>query len=220
MASVAVGKPDGDILHAVLRVADADIHLVRVALAHAVAQPRLLTWQSVALAGLHRVHLRRLGPLEEVGGQPGRRGRVVAREAEEVDRRHRQEGGVTEEVGVVLHLRRRDQQLARPAPLEEAQRVIWRYQTVALSVDEEGGAGNVGDDLAVGEALVEGPRYKPSNDALHSRLYRGEGGHEDEAPHGVLRREVDGWPAAQGAAEEDDLRVPHADLVDQEAKRR
>mmetsp|Transcript_54720 Transcript_54720/g.144167 ORF Transcript_54720/g.144167 Transcript_54720/m.144167 type:complete len:331 (+) Transcript_54720:24-1016(+) len=192
LRSPVVAKPDGDVLHGSLRMADAHVQVVRVALAHAVAQPGLpvegLPNELLRARPVHRL-------LEEVGRQPGRRRGVVAWEAEEVDRGHRQEGGVSEEVGVVLHLRRRDQQLARPASLEEAQRVLRRYQAVALAVDEQGGAGDVGDNLAVREALVEGPCYEPSDDALHSRLDRGERGDQDEAPHGILRREESGRPA-------------------------
>mmetsp|Transcript_67166 Transcript_67166/g.207700 ORF Transcript_67166/g.207700 Transcript_67166/m.207700 type:complete len:364 (-) Transcript_67166:414-1505(-) len=215
--AVRRAEADRDVLDAVLLAAEAHVKVVRVTLGQAVAQPGprtggLLPSPLPEPSAAARV-------LEEAGRQPrGRRG-VVPREAEEVDGRHGEERRVPEEVGVVLHPRRRDQQLPGSAPLEEPQRVLRRDETVALAVDEERRAGDIGYNLAVWEALGEGPGEEAPDDALDRGLDRGEGRDEDQAADGVLRRQEHSRTAAQGAAEEDDLRVAHADLIDQEAER-
>lgn len=60
--------------------------------------------------------------------------------------RHCQKGGISKEVGVVFHLWRSHEQLASSTSLKESQGMLRWNQRIRLSMDEECGATDIGND--------------------------------------------------------------------------
>mmetsp|Transcript_92679 Transcript_92679/g.262053 ORF Transcript_92679/g.262053 Transcript_92679/m.262053 type:complete len:305 (+) Transcript_92679:10-924(+) len=158
--------------------------------------------------------------LEETGGHLGRRLLLVAWQAEEVDRGHCQELGICEEVCVVLHARRGDEQLPGAAVLEEGDRVRRRHKVILLPVDEERGARHVAYERYVREAFLQHVGDEPAHEGL-GRLPDGrEGSHEDEPANRKPARKVDRRPGAYRAAKQDDLLVRDFQVIEDEAEGR
>mmetsp|Transcript_44170 Transcript_44170/g.111870 ORF Transcript_44170/g.111870 Transcript_44170/m.111870 type:complete len:443 (-) Transcript_44170:66-1394(-) len=167
------------------------------------------------LGGLAQVE--GLAPILEAVLRHLRRGfLLVAWEAEEVDGRHRQELRIREQIGVVLHAGRRDQQLPRAAMLEECHRVRRRHEVVLLPVDEEGRTGDVAYERNVGKTLVQDLGDEAADQRLGRLADGGEGRHQDEAAHRKPAREVHRRPGAHGTAEQNDLLVRDSQLVQHE----
>eukprot|EP00438_Fugacium_kawagutii_P031938 Skav201879 [mRNA] locus=scaffold550:168909:170976:+ [translate_table: standard] len=98
--------------------------------------------------------------LKEIERHEGRGQRPPARKAEEVDRRHGKGIRIAEHAAVVVHLRRRHQQLPGAAEAEQRFRMIHWDQCVTGAVDEENRAGDVRHPPLVLEDVAEEERHE------------------------------------------------------------
>mmetsp|Transcript_16631 Transcript_16631/g.50160 ORF Transcript_16631/g.50160 Transcript_16631/m.50160 type:complete len:256 (-) Transcript_16631:408-1175(-) len=112
---------------------------------------------------------------------PGRNLHVlehVVRQGEKLEHGQHEDLKVRQEVRVVLHVRRRDQQLPAGQELEKCLRVAEGDQLIALAVDDHGGARNLRRAPLVAEPFLD-QTGKEAHAIAEELLYRQEGRHKD-----------------------------------------
>mmetsp|Transcript_5709 Transcript_5709/g.14540 ORF Transcript_5709/g.14540 Transcript_5709/m.14540 type:complete len:381 (+) Transcript_5709:117-1259(+) len=122
----------------------------------------------------------------------------VVRQRKELEHGQDKELDVGQEVCIVLHIRRRDQQLPRPEQREEPLAVAARDQLVPLAVDDDRRARDLWRGLDAREPLLD--QGCEGADAVAEQLLDGqERCDEDQAREAEERRQPHSGPRADGA---------------------